>query len=257
MQDVEVAIVGAGPTGLALACELRLAGVSCTVLERRADEPNLTRAFAVHSRTLELLDARGLADDLVTQGIVVREVAPTPGAVLKLEILENRYPFLLLMAQSRTELMLEKHARELGAQVVRGCEVTGLSQDGDGVTLSTTDGEVRAKYVVGTDGAHSAVRDLIGVKFVGKQYETHILLADVQLARPPQETLFGVSNPHGLALFVPFGDAWFRAIVWDRSREQAPLDEPVTLAELQRLVPAHHRRRLRDGRAALAHKVSQ
>ncbi|GIH02003.1 FAD-dependent oxidoreductase [Rhizocola hellebori] len=233
MQNVDVAVVGAGPTGLALACELRLAGVSCTVLEKRAEEPNLTRAFAVHSRTLELLDARGLADDLVTQGIVVREVSPTPGAVLKLEILANRYPFLLLMAQSRTELMLEKHARELGAQIVRGCAVTGLAQDGDGVTLSTTGGEMRAKFVVGTDGAHSAVRDLIGVKFAGKQYQTHILLADVQLARPPQETLFGVSNPSGLALFVPFGDSWFRAIVWDRSREQAPLDEPVTLAELQ------------------------
>jgi 2-polyprenyl-6-methoxyphenol hydroxylase-like FAD-dependent oxidoreductase len=233
MQDVEVAVVGAGPTGLALACELRLAGVSCTVLERRADEPNLTRAFAVHSRTLELLDARGLADELVTQGIVVREVSPTPGAVLKLEILANRYPFLLLMAQSRTELMLEKQAREMGAQILRGCEVTGLSQDSDGVTLSTTNGNLLAKYAVGTDGAHSVVRDLIGVNFAGKQYETHILLADVQLTRPPQETLFGVSNPNGLALFVPFGDSWFRAIVWDRSREQAPLDEPITLAELQ------------------------
>ncbi len=233
MEETEVAIVGAGPTGLALACELRLAGVTCTVLERRAEEPNLTRAFAVHARTLELLDARGLADDLVTQGIVVREVAPTPGAVLELGILQTRYPFVLLMAQSRTELMLERHARQAGAQIVRGCEVTGLTQDGDGVTLTTSTGDVRARYVVGTDGAHSAVRDLIGVKFAGKQYETHIILADVQLARPPQETLFGMSNPNGLALFVPFGDSWFRAIVWDRAREQAPLQEPVTLAELQ------------------------
>jgi 2-polyprenyl-6-methoxyphenol hydroxylase-like FAD-dependent oxidoreductase len=140
---------------------------------------------------------------------------------------------VLLMAQSRTELMLEKRAREIGATIMRGCEVTGLSQDDDGVTLSTTDGELRARYVVGTDGAHSAVRDLIGVKFAGKQYETHILLADVQLARPPQETLFGASNANGLALFVPFGDSWFRAIVWDRSREQAPLDEPITLDELR------------------------
>lgn len=234
MYDTEVAIVGAGPTGLALACELRLAGVDCRVLERRTEEPNLTRAFAVHSRTLELLDARGLADELVPQGIQVPEVQPAPGAFLKLGILGNRYPYVLIVPQSRTEKMLERRAAELGAKITRGEEVTGLTQDADGVTLTIGGGKtLRAKYVVGTDGAHSAVRTLIGVDFVGKQYQTHILLADVQLERPPQDTLFGVTNHKGLALFVPFGDSWFRAIVWDRTREDAPLDEPVTLAEIQ------------------------
>jgi 2-polyprenyl-6-methoxyphenol hydroxylase-like FAD-dependent oxidoreductase len=206
--------VGAGPTGLALACELRLAGVDCRVLERRTEEPNITRAFAVHSRTLELLDARWLADQLVPQGIVVTEVAPAPGAVLSLRReLHNRYPMLLIVAQSRTEKMLEDRAVELGAKVVRGEEVTGLTQDADGVTLTVNDGEtLRAKYVVGTDGAHSAVRRLIGVDFVGKQYETHILLADVQLQRPSQDTLFG--------------DSWFRAITWDRSSFSASPNKP-------------------------------
>src|SRR6185503_9432616 len=75
MYDVDVAIVGAGPTGLALAGELRLAGVSCRVLERRTEEPNLTRAFAVHARTLELLDARGLADRLLSRGVRVQSVS--------------------------------------------------------------------------------------------------------------------------------------------------------------------------------------
>jgi 2-polyprenyl-6-methoxyphenol hydroxylase-like FAD-dependent oxidoreductase len=234
MDDVDVAIVGAGPTGLALACELRLAGVTCRVLERRTDEPNLTRAFAVHARTLELLDARGLADDLVPKGIVVREVQPAPGATLSLAVLPTRYPMVLIVAQSGTEKMLAQRARDLGAEIVTGAEVTGLDQDGDGVTLRLDDGNsCRAKYVVGTDGAHSTVRRLIGVDFVGKQYETHIILADVTLSRPPKETLFGVSTHRGLVLFVPFGDEWFRAIVWDRTREDVPLDEPVTLAELK------------------------
>jgi len=84
MNDVDVAIVGAGPTGLALAGELRLAGVTCRVLERRTNESNLTRAFAVHARTLELLDARGLADRLVERGVQVPSVTPTPGATLDL-----------------------------------------------------------------------------------------------------------------------------------------------------------------------------
>ena len=75
MNDVDVAIVGAGPTGLALAGELALAGVRCAVYERRAEEPNLTRAFAVHARTLELLNARGMADALVPRGVPIRSVA--------------------------------------------------------------------------------------------------------------------------------------------------------------------------------------
>jgi len=237
MDTVEVAIVGAGPTGLALACELRLAGIGCRVLERRADAPNITRAFAVHARTLELLDARGLADGLVTQGIKVERVQPAPGATLELSTLPTRYPMVLIVAQSRTEQMLETRARELGAEIVRGAEVVGLEQDADGVRLDLDgpDGRqaLRASYVVGTDGAHSTVRHLIGVDFVGQQYETHIMLADVRLERPPGETLFGASTREGLVLFVPFGDGWFRAIAWDRRREGVPLDEPITADELR------------------------
>jgi 2-polyprenyl-6-methoxyphenol hydroxylase-like FAD-dependent oxidoreductase len=144
---------------------------------------------------------------------------------------------VLIVAQSRTELMLETRARELGAEIVRGAEVVGLVQDGDGVRLSVAAGgathTLRAAYVVGADGAHSAVRRLIGVEFVGRQYATHIMLADVRLERPPGETLFGASSQEGLVLFVPFGDGWFRAISWDRSREEVPLDEPITVAELR------------------------
>ena len=73
------------------------------------------------------------------------------------------------------------------------------------------------------------MRRLLGIDFVGKQYETHILLADVRLTRAPDETLTGVTNEKGAVIFIPFGDGWFRAIAWDRLREQAPLSEPVTL----------------------------
>ena len=72
-----------------------------------------------------------------------------------------------------------------------------------------------------------------GIEFVGKQYETHILLADVRLSRAPEETLTGVTNERGVVLMIPFGDGWFRAIGWDRLREQAPLKEPVSLEEIR------------------------
>jgi 2-polyprenyl-6-methoxyphenol hydroxylase-like FAD-dependent oxidoreductase len=237
MNRSDVVVVGAGPTGLMLACELALAGVHCRVLDRRAGQSNITRAFAVHARTLELLDARGLADDLVTRGVPVQRVAPAPGAVLDLTEFQTAYPMVLIAPQSATEYLLEARARRLGVQIEYGAEVIGLQQDDTGVDLEIcTDGGIdtgRAGYVVGCDGSHSAVRRLIGVDFVGKQYETHILLADVQLAEPPAEAMFARNSDDGVVLCVPFGDSWYRAIAWDLKREQAPLSEPVTADEMR------------------------
>jgi 2-polyprenyl-6-methoxyphenol hydroxylase-like FAD-dependent oxidoreductase len=228
----DVIVVGAGPTGLMLACELALAGVRCKILERRADQPNITRAFAVHARTLELLDARGI--DLTPVGLPIREINPAPGVVVRLSELDTRYPMLRIVPQSRTEHVLEARARELGVEIVYGAEVTGLRQGPGGVTLDLRSGEsMRAGYVVGCDGAHSTIRSLIGVDFVGRQYETHILLADVALERPPSDSLFAETNEHGAVIFVPFGDGTFRAIAWDRTREDVPLSTPVTGDEMR------------------------
>ncbi|MCW2556698.1 MAG: 2-polyprenyl-6-methoxyphenol hydroxylase-like oxidoreductase [Mycobacterium sp.] len=234
MTDDDVIVVGAGPTGLTLACELAMRGIRVGLVERRADTPNMTRAFAVHARTLELLDSRGMADELLPHGVQIHEVAPAPGAVLDLRKLDSRYPMLLIAPQSWTERVLEARAKELGVHVVRGAEVVGLNQDANGVTVDLGDGtSLSTKYVVGCDGAHSAVRRLVGVDFVGKQYETHILLADVKIPNPPEEGLFARNSVEGVVLVVPFGDGWFRLIVWDRLREQAPLDEPVTETEMK------------------------
>src|SRR3954451_12636668 len=121
MNDLDVAIVGAGPTGLAVACELRLGGVRCRIYERRTDaDPNIPRPFAVHARTLELLDARGLADDLVAHGKPVPAVQPTPSTTLDLSTLDTAYSMLLIVPQSGTERLLEARAHELGVDMVRG-----------------------------------------------------------------------------------------------------------------------------------------
>ena len=234
VDPADVVVVGSGPTGLMLACELALGGTRPRLLEERTDMPNITRAFAVHARTLELLDARGLAEGLLPRGVQVHEVAPPGGLELDLRELPTRFGMVLIVPQSGTEKVLQERAAELGVEIVRGAEAVGLTQDDDGVTVECAGGDtVRAGYAVGCDGAHSTVRRLIGIDFVGKQYETHILLADVRLERPPSETLAGVANEKGVVLVIPFGDGWFRAIVWDRSREQAPLSEPVTEAEIR------------------------
>jgi 2-polyprenyl-6-methoxyphenol hydroxylase-like FAD-dependent oxidoreductase len=234
VETPDAVVVGAGPTGLMLACELALAGANVKVLDERTDMPNITRAFAVHARTLELLDARGLVDELLPRGVPVREVAPPGGRTLNLGELPTRYGMVLIVPQSGTERVLQARADELGVEMVRGAELVGLTQDEDGVSLECASGDtVRGDYAIGCDGAHSTVRSQLGIDFVGKQYETHILLADLKLTRAPSETLTGITNEKGVALLIPFGDGWFRAIVWDRLREQAPLREPVTLEEIR------------------------
>ena len=141
---------------------------------------------------------------------------------------------ILIAPQNSTEHVLERRARELGVEIVRGAAVNGLRQDDNRVTVELTDGSTcAARYVVGADGAHSTVRGLLGVDFVGKQYQTHIMLADVRLTQPPSQALFNRISDAGAVIVVPFGGGWFRAIAWDRGRERVPLDVPLPMDEMR------------------------
>src|SRR5215211_9150217 len=211
-----VLVVGAGPTGI------MLARVSCRILERRAEESNLTRAFGVHARTLEVLDMRGIAEDLVSQGLRVPAVRPHLGrAQLRLDLNhpESRFPYVLILTQARTERLLETRARALGVELaVKGRE--GIRTE-------------RADYVMGCDGAHSAVRRLLGVGFVGASYDTHIMLADVRLSEGLETAINAYVGRDGVVLLPAFGDVWYRAVIWDRRREHVPLEVPVGIEELK------------------------
>jgi 2-polyprenyl-6-methoxyphenol hydroxylase-like FAD-dependent oxidoreductase len=240
-RSTDVLVVGAGPTGLLLAGDLARAGVACTVLERRQEESNLTRAFAVHARTLEVLDARGLADALVQRGRPVPSLQLFGRAALDLTGLPSRFPFVLVTPQYEVEALLERRALEAGARLVRGTAVQGLQQGPDGVDVAVrasdgagpgADGAWRARYVVGTDGAHSTVRQALGVPFPGRSAVRSVMLADVRLERRPADVLTVGAVREGFAFLAPFGDGWYRVIAWDR-RRQAPATEPVDEEELR------------------------
>ncbi|MFJ4680877.1 MULTISPECIES: FAD-dependent oxidoreductase [unclassified Kitasatospora] len=235
----DVLVVGAGPTGLLLAGDLAAAGLRVTVLEKRAEESNLTRAFAVHARTLELLDARGLADELIATGRAMPSLQVFGRLRVDLAGLPTRFPFVLVTPQYHTERVLRERAVKAGADLRRGTEVTGLRQDGRGVTLTarTAGGErsFRARYAVGADGVHSAVRDLLGVPFPGESAVRSVMLADVRLEREPDEPLTAGAGEAGFAFLAPFGDGWYRVIGWSREH-QAPDSDPVVPAELSDLL---------------------
>ncbi|WP_344443649.1 FAD-dependent monooxygenase [Kitasatospora nipponensis] len=233
--ESDVVIVGGGPTGLLLAGDLATAGLRVSVLEKRGKESNLTRAFTVHARTLEQLDARGLADELIGTGTTLAELRLFGRLRIDLATLPSRFPFVLVTPQSQTERLLLERAVKAGAVLLRDHRLTGLRQDAEGVTLQaeTEQGTVthRARYVVGTDGVRSTVRELLGIPYPGESVVSSVLLADVRLERAPTDVITAGATQDGFGFLAPFGDGWYRVIAWDRTR-QLPDDAPVELDEI-------------------------
>jgi 2-polyprenyl-6-methoxyphenol hydroxylase-like FAD-dependent oxidoreductase len=236
--EADVLVVGAGPTGLLAACDLAEDLGSCTVLERRHQESNLSRAAGMNSRTLEELDARGMADDMVRAGLPV-DTFEVFGDRLAISGLPSRFPFELAIPQYKTEQLLEDKARELGAEIVYGAEAVGLSQDADGVDLQVRGrtGEVhirRARYVIGADGVRSTVRTALGLPFPGRSAARSVILCDTQMTDPPPNMLAAHSGADGMAFVLPFGDGYYRVIAWDRNRD-LPDTDPVDMDEIRDL----------------------
>lgn len=232
-----VIVVGAGPTGLLLAGDLAGAGVPVTVLERRGDEvSNVSRAFGVHARTLELLDDRGVASEIVEGAAKVSELQLFGRVRVDLSRVPSRFPYLLITPQYNVERVLLKRAIDAGAQIVYDAEVVELHQDDDGVRVDTRsqDGTVtshHASYLVGTDGVRSAVRHALGLPYPGRSVLKSIMLADVRLAEEPEDVLTVNGVGDGFAFIAPFGGGWYRVFAWDR-RHQVSDDAPLTLAEV-------------------------
>jgi 2-polyprenyl-6-methoxyphenol hydroxylase-like FAD-dependent oxidoreductase len=232
----DVVVVGAGPTGLLLAGDLAAAGVQVTVLERRLHESNLTRAFVVHARTLEQLDARGVADRLLVTGTKVDNFRLFGSVSVDLAPLPSRFPFMLVTPQYEVEKVLAERASAAGATVLRGAEVQRVQQMADHVEVTYRDADgadqtVRPAYLVGADGHHSAVRRHLGLEFPGESVVQSLVLADVRMTDPPTEQLTVDGNADGFCFVVPFGDGWYRVIARDR-RKELPDDAPVELGEI-------------------------
>jgi 3-(3-hydroxy-phenyl)propionate hydroxylase len=182
-----VVIAGGGPTGMMLAGELALAGVDVAIVERRASqELTGSRAGGLHSRTIEVLDQRGIADRFLSQG----QVAQVAGfAWIRLDISDfpTRHNYGLALWQNQIERILADWIGELAVPIYRGREVTGLAQDDTGVEVELSDGEsLRAEYLVGCDGGRSLVRKVAGIEFPGWDPTISHLIAEVQMAEEPE-----------------------------------------------------------------------
>lgn len=184
MSEHEIIIAGGGPTGLMLAGELALAGVDVAIVERRMtmDVPG-RRAGGLHARTLEVLDQRGIVDRFLAEGRPHSVV----GFHIALDIgdFPTRHNYLLALRQERIERLLADWIEELNVPVYRGREVVDVVQDGSGVDVSTTHGDMRGAWLTGCDGGRSRVRKLAGIAFPGWEAATSWLIAEVRMTEQP------------------------------------------------------------------------
>jgi 2-polyprenyl-6-methoxyphenol hydroxylase-like FAD-dependent oxidoreductase len=245
-----ICIVGAGPTGLTLAGELLRRGVACRVVDKASAPGKESRAIGVHSRTLEVLDAVGLADELIERGVKVHGgsiyTAGKRIANLTFDELDAPFPFMLAVPQTDTEELLRKNVELHGGKIEWSTTLSKLEENDGGVTLELVrpDGSTergRAPWVVGCDGAHSAVRHALDLSFDGAPYPENIVLADVKL-----ESTYSTDEAHtfltddGVVVIAPLPHGRARVIATLPAEAEPPKDAPPPqLSELQAILDRH------------------
>ncbi|MGV9248369.1 rifampin monooxygenase [Streptomyces sp. NPDC003710] len=215
---IDVIVAGGGPTGLMLTAELRLHGVHVVVLEKSTEPTEQSRGQGLHARSVEMMDQRGLLDRFLAVsekfqagGLFGGIHKPWP------DRLDTAHPYGLATPQPVTERLLNERALELGAEIRRGCEVIGLSQDADGVTVELADGtHLRSRYLVGCDGGRSTVRKRLGVGFPGEPAKVETLLGHMEVTDDPATVAAVVAEVRKTQLrfgAIPLGNGVYRLVV--------------------------------------------
>jgi bifunctional hydroxylase/dehydrase len=233
-EHVDVVVAGAGPAGLMLAGELALAGVRVTVLERLTEPTGQSRGLGFTARAMEVLDQRGLLE-LFGEPLEKSPLGHFGGVRFDYTVLPDAHFGARGIPQYRTEAVLERWATGLGADLRRGWEVTALSDDGEGVTVTAAapGGErvLRASYLVGCDGGQSTVRRLAGFDFPGTPATREMYLADV-VGGGIRPRFLGERVPEGMVMAAPLREGVDRIIVCPQGTPARDRAETVTFAEV-------------------------
>ncbi|CAM5563758.1 Monooxygenase OS=Streptomyces tendae OX=1932 GN=GUR47_23705 PE=4 SV=1 [Streptomyces tendae] len=214
---IDVLVAGGGPTGLMLAAELRLHGVQVRVLDKETVPTQVVRSLGLHVRSIEVMDQRGLLGRFLEHG----KRYPVGGFFAAIDkpapALDTAHAYTLGIPQPVTDRLLAERAAELGAEIARGCELVGLSQDDQAVTAELADGtRLRSRYLVGCDGGRSTVRTLLGVGFPGEPSRTETLIGEMRTTADQETVAARVSEVRrtqkrfGLG---PVGDGMYRVVV--------------------------------------------
>jgi 2-polyprenyl-6-methoxyphenol hydroxylase-like FAD-dependent oxidoreductase len=240
---VDVLVAGAGPVGLAMAGELARYGLTVRVVDKAAARTDKSKALVVWSRTLELLDRAGAGAPMVAAGFKVKGANITAGsrqvAHISLEGVASPHPYGLMLPQSETERLLEEHLNGLGVQVERNVELLSFVEVEGGIqsTLKHLDGSsetVESAWLVGCDGAHSAVRHGLGMQFDGDTQPSDWMLADVHLEGVPVADEVSVMwHADGALVIFPITGTRFRVIADVGKTQSGVAKADPTLEEVQ------------------------
>lgn len=246
-QIVDCLVVGAGPVGLSMAAGLVRCGLSCRIVDKAPDPVTEGRAAVIWSRTIEILHAidEELGQTFVDNGnrAYGTSIFNESGRIarLDLESLASRYNYALMIPQSKAERLLNEHLAKLDLSVERPLEFVGLEQDQDSVqaTLRGPEGDqvVRSRWLVGCDGAHSAVRRELGLPFPGEAQPNWWMVGEVELRGPITEDEMSVYwHSEGLLTLLPFGDKRFRFVCMTELESGAEPPPKPTLESVQKLL---------------------
>lgn len=239
----DVLIVGAGPTGLSLAITLRRYGVPVRIIDRAMQPSSVSKALAIWSASLEAMQGMGVIDDFLRDGARLNALCIGDGSrqLARMEVgegIDSPFPFPLLIPQSETERLLNARLSALGVTVERAVELTGLSQDDDGVTATLSDANgrsetARARYLVGCDGARSEVRRALDIAFEGSTEPQTFLLGDVRIdgGGLDHKNIYLWWRRGGTIALFPFEEETWR--IFAIRENGAAADIPPTLDELQ------------------------
>jgi 2-polyprenyl-6-methoxyphenol hydroxylase-like FAD-dependent oxidoreductase len=242
-----VLIVGAGPVGLTLAIQLQSYGTPYRLIEKNAGPSTYTKAMAIHSRTLEIFDEIGIADEIISAGHQLNRfrVQSYGKTVLtyQFSLLDTKYPFLLCLAQSTTEEILLKKLQSLGGQVEWQTELSAVEQGEDEVhaTLTHPEGQslITTSWLAACDGGRSMVRRQLGLSFEGGLYHSHFMLADVDIAwqGATDEGVFFLGDQAGYVAVAPLNNQNRYRLFIEMPYDLPPEGErlPLTLETFQRL----------------------
>ncbi|OBG70371.1 pentachlorophenol monooxygenase [Mycobacterium sp. E1715] len=228
MNDTDVLVVGAGPTGLTLAAALLSRGIRVTVVDKLASGANTSRAAAVNARTLEVLEELDVTRRMVKAGVIAPRFTMRQGRRVLIPVdfseLPTEHPYTLMLSQADTERLLLERLHELGGDVVRPKTLRGITQDADGVTATFDDGDtIRARYAVGADGMNSTVRTQAGIGFTGGEFAESFTLADVRVTgKAPGNEVILFYAKDGLTVLAPLPGGIFRVVAPTADAPQQP-----------------------------------
>ena len=221
--QTQVLIVGAGPPGLMMACQLALRKIPFRIIDKNEQHLSRSGALIIHARSLEIFNQMGIADKAISQGILASKINLVFNGKKPLSLVLNKmgngltkFPGLLLLEQSKTEQLLADFLQSYGHSVERKTELTGFSQYDEGCTniVKMPNGKnivIKSKYVIAADGSHSFIRDQLNIPFSGKTYELSLFVFDgkVDIDLPPDEICFSFTEKSSAGIF-PLKDGRWR-----------------------------------------------